>query len=145
MMTSSNGHIFRVTGLWCGEFTGHRWIPLTKASDAELWCFFDLRLNKRLSKQSRLWWFETPSRSLWRQCNDAFDFIPNSVCTLVCVYFKSGSDPMLLYMNSYMYVLIYVLMYMHITKFDQHLAFRSHSMGMLTCSKYHCFLWTQFS
>ena len=21
------------------EFTGHRWIPLTKASDAELWCF----------------------------------------------------------------------------------------------------------
>ena len=23
----------------CGEFTGHRWIPLTKASDAELWCF----------------------------------------------------------------------------------------------------------
>ena len=27
-----------------------RWIPHTKASDAELWCFFDLRLNKRLSK-----------------------------------------------------------------------------------------------
>ena len=23
----------------CGEFTGHRWIPHTKASDAELWCF----------------------------------------------------------------------------------------------------------
>ena len=22
-----------------GEFTGHRWIPLAKASDAELWCF----------------------------------------------------------------------------------------------------------
>ena len=39
MMTSSNGNIFRVTGLFCGEFTGHRWIPLTKASDAGLWCF----------------------------------------------------------------------------------------------------------
>ena len=39
MMTSSNGSIFRVTGPLCGEFTGHRWIPLTKASDAELWCF----------------------------------------------------------------------------------------------------------
>ena len=38
-MTSSNGNIFRVTGLLCGEFTGHRWIPRTKASDAELWCF----------------------------------------------------------------------------------------------------------
>ena len=24
---------------FCGEFTGHRWIPHTKASDAELWCF----------------------------------------------------------------------------------------------------------
>ena len=39
MMTSSNGNIFRVTGPLCGEFTGHRWIPLTKPSDAELWCF----------------------------------------------------------------------------------------------------------
>ena len=39
MMTSSNGNIFRVTGPLCGEFTGPRWIPLTKASDAELWCF----------------------------------------------------------------------------------------------------------
>ena len=39
MMTSSNGNIFRVTGPLCEEFTGHRWIPLTKASDAELWCF----------------------------------------------------------------------------------------------------------
>ena len=39
MMTSLNGNIFRVTGPLCGEFTGHRWIPRTKASDAEPWCF----------------------------------------------------------------------------------------------------------
>ena len=39
MMTSSNGNIFRVTGPLFGEFTGHRWIPRTKANDAELWCF----------------------------------------------------------------------------------------------------------
>ena len=39
LMTSSNGNIFRVTGLLCGEFTDHRCIPHTKASDAELWCF----------------------------------------------------------------------------------------------------------
>ena len=32
--------------------------------------FFDLRLNKRLSKQSKHRWFETLSRSLWRHCND---------------------------------------------------------------------------
>ena len=39
MTTSSNGNVFSVTGPLCGEFTGHRWIPLTKASDAELWGF----------------------------------------------------------------------------------------------------------
>ena len=39
MMTSSNGNIFRVTSPLCGEFTGHRWIPCTKASNAELWFF----------------------------------------------------------------------------------------------------------
>ena len=40
------------------------------------WCgalMFSLicALNKRLSKQSWCWWFETPSRSLWRHCNVA--------------------------------------------------------------------------
>ena len=69
MMTSSNGNIFRVTGHLWGEFTGPRWIPLTKASDAELWCFLWSRLDKRLSKQSWGWWFETRSRSLWRDSN----------------------------------------------------------------------------
>ena len=58
---------FRVTGPLCGEFIGHWWIPLTRASDAVLWCF--LWSAKRLSKQSWGWWFETPSRSLWRHCN----------------------------------------------------------------------------
>ena len=42
----------------------------TKASDAELWCFsLDLHMIKQLSKQSPGWWFETPSRPLWRHCN----------------------------------------------------------------------------
>ena len=38
-MTPSNGNIFRIKVPFCGEFAGHRWIPLIKASDAELWCF----------------------------------------------------------------------------------------------------------
>ena len=38
MMTLSDGDIFRVTVPQCGEFTGHLWIPLTKASEEELWC-----------------------------------------------------------------------------------------------------------
>ena len=46
------------------EFPTYR--PVTRSFDV----FFDLRLNKRLSKQSWGWWFETPSRSLWRPCND---------------------------------------------------------------------------
>ena len=52
MMTLSNGGIFRVTDPLCGEFTGHRLIPLTKASEVNFNVFFDLRLNEPLSKQS---------------------------------------------------------------------------------------------
>ena len=44
---------------------GHRWIPRTKASEAELWYSF----YNRLSKQSRGWWFETPLRPFWLHCN----------------------------------------------------------------------------
>ena len=70
MMTSSNGNIFRVTGpLWgnspvIGEFSSQR--PVTRS----FYVFLDLRLNKRLSKQSWDWWFETPSGLLWRHCNE---------------------------------------------------------------------------
>ena len=39
--------------------------PVTRSFDV----FFDLRLNKRVSKPSRRRWFETPSRSLWRHCS----------------------------------------------------------------------------
>ena len=69
MMTSSNGNIFRVAGPLCGEFTGHRWIPSQRPVTRSFNVFFDLRLKKRLSKQSRRRWFETPSSSLWRHCN----------------------------------------------------------------------------
>ena len=54
-MTSSNGNIFRVTGHLGREFTGHRWILRTKASDTEVDVFFDLHLNEVLSKQSWGW------------------------------------------------------------------------------------------
>ena len=48
-----------------GEFPTQR--PVTWSFDV----FFDLRVNKRLSKQSWGWWFETPESSLWRHCNDS--------------------------------------------------------------------------
>ena len=41
------------------------WIPSQRSVTRK----FGLPLNKRLSKQSWGWWFETPSRSLWRHCN----------------------------------------------------------------------------
>ena len=69
MMTSSNGKIFRVTGPLCGEFTGHRWVPAQRPVARCFDVVFDLRLNELLNKQPSGWWFETPSRSLWRHCN----------------------------------------------------------------------------
>ena len=77
MMTLWNGNIFRTTGPLRGEFTGDEGNspvpgefpaqrPVTRSFDV----FFDLRPNKRLSKQSRGWWFKTPSRPLWRHCNE---------------------------------------------------------------------------
>ena len=69
MMTSSNGNIFRVTGLLCGEFTGPGEFPTQRPVTWSFDVFFDLRLGKRLSKQPRGWWFETSSWSLWRHCN----------------------------------------------------------------------------
>ena len=61
MMTSSNGSIFRVTGPLCGEFTGLGEFPTQRPVTRSFDVFFDLRLNKRLSKQPWGWWFETPS------------------------------------------------------------------------------------
>ena len=46
-----------------GEFPGQR--PVTRSFDV----FFDLRLNKRLSKQSWSGWLATLSRPLWCHCN----------------------------------------------------------------------------
>ena len=50
-----------------GEFPS-QW-PVTRSFDV----FFDILLNKRSSIQSWLWWFETPSRLLWRHRN-AFSY-----------------------------------------------------------------------
>ena len=68
-MTSSNGAFSALLTLCTknspvtGEFPSQR--PVARSVDV----FSDQRLNKRSSKQSRGWWFETPLRSLWRHCN----------------------------------------------------------------------------
>ena len=69
MITSSNGNIFRVTGPLCGKFTGPGEFPSQRPVTRSFDVFFDLHLNKCLSKQSRGWRFEMPLRPLWRHCN----------------------------------------------------------------------------
>ena len=67
--------LFRITGHLCGnspvtgDFPAQR--PVTQSFDV----FFDLRLNKRLSKLPWGWWFETPSRPLLRHCNAFFSIV----------------------------------------------------------------------
>ena len=80
MMTSSNGKMETFSALLAlcqenspvtGEFPSQR--PMTRRFDVIL----DLRLNKRLSKQSWGWWFETPSHPLWRHRNEqAIPIVP---------------------------------------------------------------------
>ena len=66
---SSNGNISALLAICAGnspvpgEFPAQR--PVTRSFDV----FFDLRLNKRLSKQSWGLWFETLSRQIWRHRN----------------------------------------------------------------------------
>ena len=91
MMTSSNG-TFSALLAHCegnpsvtGNFPSQR--PLTR----NFVVFFDLRLNKRLSKQSRRRWFETPSRSLWRRCNEVGSYFwPSApIHIYMYIYFHS--------------------------------------------------------
>ena len=63
-----------------GDFPAQR--PVTRSFDV----FSDLRLNKRLSKPSWGWWFETQSGSLWRHCNDL-------ILTIWYIFQKNKSDP----------------------------------------------------
>ena len=55
-----------------GEFPTQR--PVMRSFDV----FFDLRPNKRLSKQWWGWWFEMPSCPLWCHCNVTHDTPPLS-------------------------------------------------------------------
>ena len=72
LMASWNGNRVRVTGPVTGGFPSQR--PVTRGFDV----FFDVRMNKRLRKQSKRRWFETPERSLWRQRN-----VVSIVCNVI--------------------------------------------------------------
>ena len=73
-----------------GEFPAQR--PVTRSFDA----FFDLCLNKRLSKQSWGWRVETPSRSLWRHRNDINndDDDKSDVSMVMMIYYSEATWPL---------------------------------------------------
>ena len=50
-----------------------RQFPSQRPRTRSFGVFFHLCLNKRLSKESCGWWFETQSHSLWRHCNRSDD------------------------------------------------------------------------
>ena len=93
IMTSSNGNIFRVTGSLCWEFTGPGEFPAQRPVTRTFDVFFDLRPNKRLSKQWWGWWFETLSSPLWRHCNEllglgtymVLDSLRRRIESLLCI------------------------------------------------------------
>ena len=68
LMTSSNGKISALLALCAGNSPVTGEFPSQRPVSFDV--FFDLRLNKRLTKQSWRRWFETPSCSLWRHCED---------------------------------------------------------------------------
>ena len=69
VMTSSNGNIFRGTGLCAGNSPVTGEFPAQRPVPRSFEVFFDPRLNKPLNKQSWGWWFETPWLPSRRHCN----------------------------------------------------------------------------
>ena len=85
-----------------GGFPSRR--PVTRSFDV----FFDLRLNKRLSKQSRRRRYETLSCSLWRHCNASIlsVFRPStlpyfSLPFLICFLFTLSLPPIRLAIHEF--------------------------------------------
>ena len=70
-----------------GKFPAQR--PVTRSFDV----FFDLRLNRRLNKQSLGWWFEMLWRPSWRHCNGS------SISNCGCNYLSLWHTSPLLHMN----------------------------------------------
>ena len=79
MMMSWYGKAFPLLAWWRHQMetfstllaicTGNSPVPGEYPAQRPVIMSFDLHLNKWLSKQSSGWWFETPSRPLWRHYN----------------------------------------------------------------------------
>ena len=68
MMTSSTGNISALLAICAGNSPLPGEFPV-QSPVTQSCVFFDLRPNIWWNKQSKGWWFETLSSSLWRHCN----------------------------------------------------------------------------
>ena len=85
-----------------GEFPAQR--PVTRSFDV----FFDLRLNKRLSKQPRCWWFETLSWSLWRHRNETIPLKSSCSGIVSTKCRRTLAVYIYIYINHYLYIYIII-------------------------------------
>ena len=92
--------------------------PVTQRFDV----FFGLRLNKRLSNQSRRRWFETPSRSLWCHGNVKVRYGVYTIGSNSDLNSASGNAMLgapsgyidILYIHTYiLYIYIYIYLYIY--------------------------------
>ena len=73
----------------------HRW-PVNSPHKGQwrraLMFSFICALNKRMSKQLLGWWFETPSRSLWRHCNVVVVCLEQAADRIVMSHYRPVVD-----------------------------------------------------
>ena len=109
IMTASYGNIFHVTDPLWGESAGYRWIPLTNASDTELWCFLRCSPEHTVEQTIEMPVFKTPLRSLWHHCNVSqcwpVTMAPygniKQQCVKNCLIFKEKKLPRILLMYNF--------------------------------------------
>ena len=69
---------------------------------------FDLRVNKRLCKQCKHQWFETPSRSLWRHYDVPSQCTRSQNLVIMSVFFYKKVVYRIYDVNGYIYIYIYI-------------------------------------
>ena len=85
-MTSPNGNISASLSLCAGNSPVTGELPSQRLVTRS----FGVSLICALNKQSWCWWFETPSRSLWRHCNGSN---PSKGCLAICPIFSQVRGP----------------------------------------------------
>ena len=99
----------------------HWWIPLTKASDAELWCFFVSVPEQTVEQTIKTPVIWEPSRSLWRHCN-------NNITICLCGH--CGSSIITVYPKKYAYGFCFAVLCCGYTLTDFPISIRFTSLAL---------------